>query len=71
MPPANPATYNARSPEPSAPRAGPACCRTAARVPVSHRGALLFMALLNLANLHLAYGHVALLDGVDFSLDAG
>ena len=29
------------------------------------------MALLNLANLHLAYGHVDLLDGVDFSLDAG
>ncbi len=29
------------------------------------------MALLSLSNAHLAYGHVALLDGAGFSLDAG
>ena len=29
------------------------------------------MALLSLSNAHLAYGHVALLDGAAFSLDAG
>ena len=29
------------------------------------------MALINLANVHLAYGHVALLDGVEFNLEPG
>ena len=29
------------------------------------------MALLTLTNAHLAYGHVPLLDGTDFALDAG
>ncbi|MBK8529345.1 MAG: ATP-binding cassette domain-containing protein [Rubrivivax sp.] len=29
------------------------------------------MALLTLSNAHLAYGHVALLDGTDFSLESG
>ncbi|MEN9631540.1 MAG: hypothetical protein RJA10_4768, partial [Pseudomonadota bacterium] len=29
------------------------------------------MALLTLTNAHLAYGHVPLLDGTDFSLEAG
>ena len=29
------------------------------------------MALLTLTNAHLAYGHVPLLDGTDFALEAG
>ena len=29
------------------------------------------MAVLSLSNAHLAYGHVALLDGAGFSLEAG
>ena len=29
------------------------------------------MALLTLSNAHLAYGHVPLLDGTDFSLESG
>ena len=31
----------------------------------------LTMAILSLSNAHLAYGHVALLDGAAFSLEAG
>jgi ABC transport system ATP-binding/permease protein len=29
------------------------------------------MAVLSLSNAHLAFGHVALLDGANFSLEAG